>query len=382
MDTKLFICDEVLIERDICNLEKEKKALSQALRLCEKVLVYGRRNFGKTSVVKNVAAAGWLSENTGGFFLYADLYGVKEMDQLIARLSAAFTEAFKRAFPVRAIFAEMIDMVKSLRPKTSVSPDGSVELSFDAARAGGPKFLADVFMQLAKLRENDIKVLVVLDEFQEVHRIKEAEGLLRDCLQNLRQIPVILMGSKKHMLSKIFMTPSAPFFNWGTHLEFGNIPYDEFTDYMNERFGAIGRSIGVGESTELQDLMCRVPEAINRVCGRIMKNEGEGAISSEEIRESIHLLIDERRSSAEEYLSMMSPTEERVLTLFAGQKSVAQPTSKRYAAALGVTPQSIRKIVGKLEDEAVLYRQSDGCYTFADPLIRLHLLAFRPKIEL
>ena len=74
--------------------------------------------------------------------------------------------------------------------------------------------------------------------------------------------------------------------------------------------------------------------------------------------------------------------EERVLTLFGGQEAVLQPTSKKYAAALGVTPQSIRKIVGKLEDEAVLYREIDGRYTFADPLIRLHLLAFRPKIDI
>ena len=332
--------------------------------------------------MKNVAAARWLSENSGGFFLYADLYGVKEMHQLVARLSASFTDAFKKAFPVKTIFAEMLDMVKSLRPKTSVAPDGSVELSFDSARTNEHKFLADIFTQLAKLREGGVKVLIVLDEFQEVHRIAEAEGLLRDCLQNLHQIPVILMGSKKHMLAKIFMAPSAPFFNWGTHLEFCHIPYDAFTDYMNERFTTIKRSIGIAESTELQNLMCRVPEAINRVCGKLMTNEAEGVITSEEIRKTIHLLIEERRSSAEEYLSTLSPMEERVLTLFGGQEAVLQPTSKKYAAALGVTPQSIRKIVGKLEDEAVLYREIDGRYTFADPLIRLHLLAFRPKIDI
>lgn len=382
MDAKFFVCDEVLIESDICNSEQEKKALSQALRLCEKILVYGRRNFGKTSVVKNVAAVRWLAENPGGFFLYADLYGVKNMDQLTARLTAAFTEAFKRTFPVRAIFTEMLDLLKSLRPMTSVAPDGSIELAFDAARASGPKFLADIFHQLTVLQAKGVKVLLVLDEFQEVHHIAEAEGLLRDCLQNLHKVPIILMGSKKHLLAKIFMAPSAPFFNWGTHIEFGNIPYDQFTTYMNERFHSVGRSIGIHESTELQNLMTRVPEAINRVCARIMKHDGKGAITCEEIHTCIRLLIEERRSSAEEYLSTLTPTEEQVLTLFAGQEAVTQPTSKRYASALGITPQSIRKIVSKLEDEAVLYRQLDGCYTFADPLIRRHLLAFRPKISL
>ena len=48
MEAKLFTCDEVLMERDICNLDNEKKALILALRRGEKILVYGRRNFGKT----------------------------------------------------------------------------------------------------------------------------------------------------------------------------------------------------------------------------------------------------------------------------------------------------------------------------------------------
>ncbi|MBT4289382.1 MAG: hypothetical protein HOD92_18815 [Deltaproteobacteria bacterium] len=58
-----------------------------------------------------------------------------------------------------------------------------------------------------------------MDEFQDIAGIKEAEALFRNSLQNLNfKIPIVILESKQHLLTKIFARPTALFFNWGTHL--------------------------------------------------------------------------------------------------------------------------------------------------------------------
>lgn len=53
---KRFIFDSILDEENICNLEKEKHKITKGVDHGLKLLVYGKRNMGKTSLVKNVIA--------------------------------------------------------------------------------------------------------------------------------------------------------------------------------------------------------------------------------------------------------------------------------------------------------------------------------------
>jgi hypothetical protein len=73
--------------------------------------------------------------------------------------------------------------------------------------------------QLQNIYTSNIPILLILDEFQDIAGIKEAEALFRNSLQNLNfKIPIVILESKQHLLTKIFARPTALFFNWGTHL--------------------------------------------------------------------------------------------------------------------------------------------------------------------
>jgi AAA+ ATPase superfamily predicted ATPase len=53
---KRFIFDSILDEENICNLENEKHKIMKGVDSGLKLLVYGKRNTGKTSLIKNVVA--------------------------------------------------------------------------------------------------------------------------------------------------------------------------------------------------------------------------------------------------------------------------------------------------------------------------------------
>jgi AAA+ ATPase superfamily predicted ATPase len=47
---KRFLFNTLLNEDEICNLASERKAIQKAVERGSKLVVYGRRNFGKTSL--------------------------------------------------------------------------------------------------------------------------------------------------------------------------------------------------------------------------------------------------------------------------------------------------------------------------------------------
>ncbi|MBI3535021.1 MAG: hypothetical protein HY072_06000 [Deltaproteobacteria bacterium] len=107
--------------------------------------------------------------------------------------------------------------------------------------------------------------MIVLDEFQDVSFIPQALGLFRNSFQSFKNIPIILMGSKKQLLSDIFAKPSAPFAEFGIDIEFGDISYEEYWKYIQERFSQNELKISLQVAILWQDLLFRNSEAINRL---------------------------------------------------------------------------------------------------------------------
>ena len=60
------------------------------------------------------------------------------------------------------------------------------------------------------------RTLVVFDEFQEVESLglgQQFERTMRSVIQNQPDIAYVFLGSKTHMLERMFASPSRPFYN-------------------------------------------------------------------------------------------------------------------------------------------------------------------------
>jgi AAA+ ATPase superfamily predicted ATPase len=375
---KTFQFDTLLDEGDICNHQTEINMIRAAISDGLKVLVYGRRNFGKTSVIKNVIAKQWCQNNPDGFYFYVDLMGVTTLRQISERMTLAFADAYNRSFKARAMFEAFLKTITKLRPSIEVDDDGTPKISLSlGSKSDTTTHFFDVIKHIGDIAER-VNALIVLDEFQDIYGVDEAQALLRNALQNLpNQVPVIILGSKQHLLSMMFSRPRAPFANWGTHCAFGNIPYQEYCDYMNERFAPGGLTIAFEESKYLQDRMARNPEAINRLCHRLLRLEwSQQDISKTMINQALDDLVISRSTEPEKYLSFFSIPEQKVITAIAKEEPVKQIQSKSFANLVQLTQAAIGRIVKRLENEAVLYREADG-YVLADPLLRCHVLRYR-----
>jgi hypothetical protein len=289
----------------------------------------------------------------------------------------AFSQAYNEAFRMKSLFQSMLQTIRGIQPTLELDDSGHPKLAFGVQIKSTYRPFTDIIQQLDNLFSSKVSVLLVLDEFQDIALIKQAEALFRQSLESINsEIPVLILGSKQHLLTEIFAKPEAPFFSWGTHVSFLPINYEVYTDYMNERFHQMNLSIDYDNAKYLQDLMSRNPEAINRLCYTLQHIGCEGDITKGIIDEALEQLIQDRRSEPESYLSKFSKAEQSVIAALAFTEPVLKPLGKVFVQHVGLSTTGVGKIIRKLENAAIVYKEDNG-YVLADPLLRQHILRFR-----
>jgi len=272
----------------------------------------------------------------------------------------------------------MLKIIKGIRPAIVLDESGAPKLTFGITPSDKVRPFTDILNQLDLIQRSNVPVLLVLDEFQDIALVDTAEALLRRSLEQMDpRLPVVILGSKQHLLNRVFARPAAPFFNWGTHVPFETIDYHAYWPYMEERFQQQGFTISFENAKYLQDKLSRAPEAINRLCFALLCQDlPKGAFTVENIDAALDALVQDRRHEPETYLAVFTPAEQKVMVALAGSEPVKHPNGKAFIQATGLTAAGVAKILNKLQDHAVVYREKAG-YGLADPLLRQHLLRFR-----
>ena len=373
---KQFVFDRLVDRENICNQQREQQVLRDAVGRGHRMVVYGPRNYGKTSVVRNITIKEFRRTRGRHFVLFADLLGVRSMQSLTRRLATSLQRSFAASFPVGSLLENASRFLGALRPEIALDPQtGSPSLSLHTREPESAGSLQTLWEHIAGITE-EVDSLIVLDEFQDVAFVDEAPAQLRPCLERLGATPIVLLGSKRHMLADLFAAPSAPLSAWGTDLEFRPIARDEYHRYMEERFRPHRLTISRQVSDSLQDDMQRVPEAINRLCAQLLELYEATEIDQARVREALAMLLENREGRFAAYLSAFSGTDEGVLTEIARRERVAHPQSKSFLATVRLSNRTVALSVKRLWDRGVIEHVADS-YRIADPLLAAYLRRYR-----
>lgn len=121
-------------------------------------------------------------------------------------------------------------------PTVSVNPvTDAIDVSF-LPSSQASVILEDALLLVEKVSAPDNRMIVVLDEFQEVENI--AKGLdrqLRAIMQSQKNINYVFMGSQESMMTEIFERKKSPFYHFGELMHLHKIPYDDFYLYITQR---------------------------------------------------------------------------------------------------------------------------------------------------
>ena len=264
-----------------------------------------------------------------------------------------------------------------LKPSLEIDPITNLpSLSVNTSNTRTHLQWQDIFTTIRTEIAPHYPTLLIFDEFQDIAFIPGIQGEMRQVLEAFRDVPIIILGSKQHILSRIFAQPNAPLAGFGEDLEFKPIPYEEYTEYMNERFAERDLKIGADDSQKLQDLLLRVPEPINITCADLMSRLSDKTIAWQDVAEAIVRVIEGRHTRFERMLSLFSQKEEEVLTAIGKFGPIKYVTGKDFLKRVNCSARAAKTITEKLLDRSFLDKTADG-YRVADPLLALFMQRYR-----
>ena len=346
--------------------EVRKDLLSRFLSGQTNVVLYGPRRYGKSSLVAELVGD---LEKAGIPCVTLDVVKVPSIDMFV---SAYATKVYRRLAPVKFEFRKLGMFLKSLRPKMSLGPTGETGLSFEPSGATvGPEALTEVLDLPQKLLSGRGRAVVVFDEFQEVKDLLPNDGferVMRSAIQSHRNVSYIFLGSRYHMLRRMFTDHNRPFYKSAVTILLGKPPVEESVRFVIDRFASAGKSIARDAAERLVGKIENIPYFIQQLgfeTFRLVDDAHRKSVSSADVDSAFANLSCFNRDQYEQLMLTLSVSQKKLLIALAHEQTDEFGDVYRRRYALGVSS-TVNSAKSKLMEDGHIER-SDGKYVVADP---------------
>lgn len=210
-----FFTDRVKEVEYICNYLNSRNHL----------IIISPRRFGKSSVVMKAI------KQSNRLYIRLNLQKVTSISDFAAKL---LTEVYN-THPLEKIKQQIMRF--RIIPTISSNPvTGALEISFQPTQ-DQRVLLEDVLALMENAHSEKDRLVVVLDEFQEIRAISPIlEKSLRSIMQEQQHINYILLGSQESMMTDIFENVKSPFYHFGGLMRLQKLPRTEFEEFLQTRF--------------------------------------------------------------------------------------------------------------------------------------------------
>src|SRR5262249_36580817 len=206
-DVNPFVYSHPIAPDDVIDRDDETKQLLGAAVGGHYVRLYAPRKYGKTSLLRRVLRDGERDE--GLIPILVDLYGVLS----IADVSIRFERAYARQLKGK-IRARVEEFLQSTGLGLSLGALGiSARLQLDPRSDPLPALHALLDLPLRLEESGGFRALIVLDEFQDVTKVKEMDALLRSHIQFQGEVAsFVFAGSEPGLMRELFENKERPLY--------------------------------------------------------------------------------------------------------------------------------------------------------------------------
>lgn len=355
------VTGEAFIDR-----EAEIHRISGNIASRNNTIIISPRRWGKSSLVRQLASE-MTSDKTR--FVFLDVYNIRSEEEFFLSYSreifkATITRKEEVASLAKKFFKRIIPII-SLR----LDPVHDISLKFNWEEA---KEALDEVINLPEkvARDKGICLVVCIDEFQNLSRIKEWEKLeetLRSHWQHHEHACYCLYGSKKHMMNEIFSRESRPFFRFGDIIQLSKVPEDYWKMHIMSSFQKTGKRIPETLAGTLIQMADNHPEYVQQLAHHTWSLTSEEADTGI-LQEAEEMILRSNGMFYQEICDNLSATQINLIK--AVLKGETQFTSSEVMQkyALG-TPRNVTKNKEILESKDIVDFSSDPP-SFADPFFR------------
>jgi ATP:corrinoid adenosyltransferase len=370
--TNPFTFGDLALDDAFTDREEEVRELASDMRNGQNVLVYAPRRYGKSSLVLRAAQEALRRKALVG---YCDLMKTPTKERFAAAL--AKTVYSDIASPAGQAFERAAELFRSLRvrPTMEVDPsDGSLRFSFQTGRRRSDiddtiERLLELLGELAAERKR--RVVIVFDEFQEIISLDPRyPNLMRAVFQTQPEVSHVYLGSKRHILERIFNDKNEPFWRSAKQLELGMIPPVKFGPFLADRFTASGKGITAAALEELLRMSGGHPYGTQELAyfvWELVPPDGEASLADVEAAVS-RVLRSEHNHFAQ--LWDEAPGPQRLLMLALADEPATGIYSAAYHERYELPPNpTLQTAVAALIKKEIAGRDATGEYALIEPFL-------------
>ena len=321
-----FVYGKEVSGSNFCNRKQEIKELCRDIENSQNVIIFSQRRFGKTSLIKEVFNACNKKRISA---IYVDLYPALCEEDFISIYARAIAETLHGS--LKRGFKDIGKFFRSLRPSFKVDNTGEISYSFTIDKRDTQLSLQDAIESVQRYANaKNKKVAVCFDEFQQIALFKtdKLEKTLRSSFQGHKNISYIFMGSKKHLIQKIFNNPHRPFYRSGKSFPLSKIKQDELGKFITDKFQRTRRVV-TRELIENLIERCETHPYYVQYLSHILweKTADKKKITENDLEKSLGLLLKRESSTYETALDSLTLKQKQLLIAL----SKASPENKIFS---------------------------------------------------
>ena len=333
-------------------------------------MVFAPRRFGKSSLVwramQQLAPAGVLVAQV-------DLMAAPTKRQLAEKLADSIFENI--ASPLERVRERALAPFRDLQvqPRVTVNPsDGTFNFSFGVSHRATEldstlERLLELPAELGAAKKH--RTALVLDEFQEIVEIDAAlPRLLRSVLQRQPEVSHVYLGSRRHIMERIFSDENEPFWRSAKAIELHPIPHEQFAPFIRKRFRAGRKSVPAAVVEAVLDRTNGHPYATQELCYFLWEETPpETGAAEQELEAALAALL--RSEHAHFGLLWENASTGQKLVLQALAREPGRPFSAAYRRLHNLPPATNVQRALRALTERELVRSDRGAYSISEPFL-------------
>jgi len=338
------------------------------------VVLFAPRRYGKTSLVQK--ALEQLSLQSGMRCLCFDLTRVPTLAQ--------FCQEYANA--VFALFGGKAEVVHKLagylahaNPRISFSVAGVVQIELDLSSSVSATSLAEILDLPERLASDagDVPVAIAFDEFQEIANLSHTiplEKIFRSCIQAQKNVRYVFLGSKTHLMKRMFGDATRPFYNSALPMPLDRPPAEESIEFLTSRFRDSGITLGLAEADRILSISENIPYYLQALAYSIFEcvsSDGRIAVADSDIDAAADAFTARHSELYEERIASLSDSKRRLLTALAEEPTASFGEDYRSRHCLPVSS-TIHTALAELVESGLIEKTS-ACYCLSDPFFVRHI---------
>lgn len=338
-----------VVEKEFFTDRKEElQSVREVMDSENHLVLISPRRYGKSSLINKA-----LNE-IGRPYILIDMMQVLSVEDLALHIMRGIFKIFTMEKLKHLISQFRIVPTITYKPMTD-----SWDISMTTSKNDSADILLeDAFELLQKMTTPDKRLIIVLDEFQEVVEI--AHGLdkqLRAIMQRQSCLNYIFMGSQESMMTDIFEKKKSPFYHFGERMTLRKIPRQDFLEYITERLPGDDAEYCRGVADEILSVTNVHPYYSQQLASVVYRRMKYNSEYVDVVNNSVEVIVQEHDLDYERLWQSMTRSERRVfLSLSSGQNPL-----KDRSYAYSTTASVLKKLVKSG------YLVNNGNYEIEDP---------------